>query len=265
MMNKAAVVELERTVRFSLAGDGTLDTAAPQDNTHAGWPPMRGFGRYYEMHVTCVGPIDPVTGYFVNIKLIDTAVREAGLPRIAEAACRGDQPSAPLMARVFSAVNERLGQTMKRMALQLTPTLSVAMEADDMTRLLTCQRYEFSAAHRLHAAELDDAENQRIFGKCNNPSGHGHNYRLDVTVRATGDAMVPAAALDALVDRVIVERFDHKHLNIDTEDFQTVNPSVEHIARICFELLAGEVGRIGAELAEVKVWETEKTVCTYRG
>ena len=79
------------------------------------------------------------------------------------------------------------------------------------------RRYEFAASHRLHAAELSEEENRRLYGKCNNPYGHGHNYVVEVSVRgplegATGRA-VDTAALDELVRREVVLPFDHKNLN----------------------------------------------------
>ncbi len=264
-MSSSPVVELERTVRFCLRADGTLDAAAPVDNSHAAWPPMHGFGRYYELHVVCAGPIDPVTGYFLNIKRLDRAVRERGLPVIAAAAERNETAIGPVLRELWRVIDEPLEKTVRRVTLHLTPTFAVILEARTMNGLLLSQRYEFAAAHRLHADELDEAENRRVFGKCNNPSGHGHNYQVEVTVRTAGDRPVGSAELDGLVDRAIVERFDHKHLNVDTPEFRGVNPSVEQIAKVCFDLLAGEVKSIDAELVEVKVWETEKTVCTYRG
>jgi 6-pyruvoyltetrahydropterin/6-carboxytetrahydropterin synthase len=95
------------------------------------------------------------------------------------------------------------------------------------------RRYTFSASHRLHADALSDAENQSLYGKCNNPFGHGHNYVLDVSVRgpvdqATGRAVDPTE-LDRLVrDRVIAE-IDHKNLNEQMQEFRDVVPTTEKL------------------------------------
>ncbi len=263
-MNAPQVVELERSIRFCLRSDGTLDSDAPKDNTHAAWPPMVGLGRYYEMHVLCVGPIDPCTGYFLNIKQIDQAVRDEALLLISAAAQRSEQALGPVLASAFNAVVKQLGPVVQRIRLALTPYFIVGLEQSNMNQLLISHRYEFAAAHRLHADSLSEEENVQVFGKCNNPSGHGHNYKVEVTVVVDVDSPVGAGTLDAIVDRVVIERFDHKHLNIDTAEFAEMNPSVEHIARVCFELLADEVISVG-QLVEVKVWETDKTVCAYRG
>ena len=127
------------------------------------------------------------------------------------------------------------------------------------------ERFEFSAAHRLHCPSLSDEENRRIFGKCNHASGHGHNYRIAVGVRvATGDAAArPAEALEAVVARCVLARFDHRHLNVDCPEFASLNPSVENIARVCHGLLAGPLAEAGMPLDHVTVWETEKTSATY--
>jgi 6-pyruvoyl tetrahydropterin synthase/QueD family protein len=130
------------------------------------------------------------------------------------------------------------------------------------------QQYEFSAAHRLHVPGLSDEENRSVFGKCNNPAGHGHNYRLEVVVRVPIDddgRTADAAAIDALVNEHAVERLDHKHLNTDVPEFAELNPSVENIVRVIWGMLDAPLAGLGGGLEELSVWETSKTVCTYRG
>jgi 6-pyruvoyltetrahydropterin/6-carboxytetrahydropterin synthase len=103
------------------------------------------------------------------------------------------------------------------------------------------RRYEFAASHRLHAAELSQEENRRLYGKCNNPYGHGHNYVVEVSVRgplegSTGRA-VDTAALDALVRREVVLPFDHKNLNREVAVFGSVVPTSENLGfEICRRL-----------------------------
>ncbi len=257
---------LTRTIRFCLRADGSLDADAPADNTYAAWPPMRGLGRYYELHVTCGGPVQQPTGYMLNIKQIDQAVRDAALPLIAEAAMADAPQLGPLLKRVARALGAALSVEVARVGLQLAPTVWIALETFAMDTVLIAQQYDFSAAHRLHVPSLSEQENRAVFGKCNNPSGHGHNYRLQVTIAApVGQTPFDIGRLDKLVNEQIIERYDHKHLNTDTEDFADLNPSAENIARTIYHRLAEEVGQIDAALREVKVWETEKTVCAYRG
>ena len=262
-------IELCRTVRFCLNPDGSLAWDAPATNTFAAWPPMRGLGRYYALHVACRGEADARTGYLLNIKHIDQAVREAGLPRIA-AAAREDGGAAlgELLRSIHTALARTLHCPVTRVGLQLAPTLCYTLLEVDMSRVLIAQQYDFSAAHRLHVPSLSPERNREIFGKCNNPAGHGHNYRLEVTVAAPiadDGSAIDVELLDALVDRTIIDRFDHKHLNEDIDDFAGINPSVENIARRCYQLLDDAVKQIDVELDQVRVWETDKTVATYRG
>lgn len=139
-----------------------------------------------------------------------------------------------------------------------------------MDHVLIRQRYEFSAAHRLHVPGLSDQENREVFGKCNNPAGHGHNYQIEVAVRLPIDPegqTADAGQIDAIVNQHAIELLDHKHLNTDVPQFAGLNPSVENIVKIIWDMLAGQFNGLGsgAELDELKVWETSKTVCSYRG
>jgi len=264
------MVDLTRTVRFCLTGDET-EQDAPRDNTFASWPPMRGLGRYYELRITCRGEQDPTTGYFINIKQIDAAAREHALP-LMRAAVRDEHraagtPMGELLRALTAAIQPELNHTVHRLALALTPTLHLAIESDAMAHLQISQQYDFSAAHRLHVPTLSDDDNRATFGKCNNPAGHGHNYRLEVTARcaiADDGTTIDPAALDAAVNAHVIEPLDHKHLNHDVPAFQDRNPSVEHIAQTIWAMLENQMPA-GSTLEELTVWETDKTACTYRG
>jgi 6-pyruvoyltetrahydropterin/6-carboxytetrahydropterin synthase len=132
------------------------------------------------------------------------------------------------------------------------------------------QQFEFSAAHRLHCDRLSDEENRALFGKCNNPEGHGHNYVVEVTVDGGVDPngqLVDLHAFEAAVKRAVVDRLDHKHLNRDIEDFTKTNPTVENIAIAIWHWLDEEFKQSlgGVRLTAVRVYETPKTWAEYRG
>lgn len=268
------MLELSRTVRFCLASDSPQRgncLAAPRHNTFSAWPPMRGLGRYYQLQVRCQGQADPETGYFINIKHIDQAVRTCVLPLLRRAITREQAPEdtafGSLMQQLLTALQPPLNHTVTSLVLQLTPWLSLNIESHAMSRVIFRQQYEFSAAHRLHAPSLSDEENQQVFGKCNNPAGHGHNYLVQVAVACPIDGQGSTfwpEDLDALVDEHCIEILDHKHLNLDVPQFADRNPSVEHIAQVIWNMLEKPLRRLG-ELEEISVWETGKTVCTYRG
>jgi 6-pyruvoyl-tetrahydropterin synthase len=134
-------------------------------------------------------------------------------------------------------------------------------------RVILRETFEFAASHRLHLSHRSDGENRALFGKCNNPNGHGHNYRIAVSVEVpaekSADARPGFAELERIVESEIMARFDHKHLNLDCPEFAMTNPSVENIARISFEVLAEPFAAAGGRLRDVEVWETEKTSCRY--
>lgn len=262
------MIELTRTVRFCLEADGALRSDSARSNTYAAWPAMRGLGRYYQLHLTCRGEPDPRTGYFLNITHMDRAARDRALPILAEAAADADPPLGALLGGMIEALRGPLNDSLIRLALQLTPTYKLAMEADAMHTVLLSQRFSFSAAHRLHVESLSPEQNLEVFGKCNNPAGHGHNYDLQVTIAAPVEQtgrILPLDEMERIVHEQVIERLDHKHLNLDTEEFEHLNPSVENIAIVIYELLAPAFEPLGAHLDEVTVWETEKTSCTYRG
>ena len=130
------------------------------------------------------------------------------------------------------------------------------------------RRYEFSASHRLHASGLPEEENRRLYGKCNNPFGHGHNYVLEVSVRGpveerSGRAVDPAA-LDLLVRERVLSAFDHKNLNEEIELFHRVVPTTENLGLLIHERLKqgwSSVFPAGwPELEKVRIAETERNI-----
>src|SRR6186997_3403034 len=103
-----------------------------------------------------------------------------------------------------------------------------------MSIVTAVRRLTFNAAHRVHNPELSDLENARLFGKCNNPNWHGHNYVLEVSVRGPVDAktgyVMDLAKLRDVVQREVVDKVDHKNLNLDVEFMRGVIPTTENLA-----------------------------------
>lgn len=230
-------------------------------------------GRHFELLIRCRGPIDVRTGYFMDIKRIDDAARRGALPILAHA-CARDRDPAAVVRELFAALNPVLGGALTELRLALSPFFSVAMESAFMSpsappRAVLRQRFEIAAAHRLHVDALSAADNRALFGRCNNASGHGHNYIIEPEVEVALDAPHAFALsdLERLVHTHIIDPFDHAHLNLDTAEFNTarggVNPSVENIARVFFERLAPGIAGAGAVLRRITVFETEKTSATY--
>jgi len=128
------------------------------------------------------------------------------------------------------------------------------------------RRYTLSASHRLHVDSLSEEENSAVYGKCNNPHGHGHNYIIEVLTRghvdpATGMA-VNLVDLDRAVDAKVVRRFDHTNLN-DDPLFADCVPTTENLCRAVYDLLADALPAV--ELEHVRVEETENNFFQYSG
>ena len=108
-------------------------------------------------------------------------------------------------------------------------------------KLSLTRLYRFSASHRLHSPELSEEENQRLYGKCNNPYGHGHNYMVEVTVTGPVDPQTGMIAnlgeLDPFVEREVVESFDQKYLNEEVPEFRVSVPTTENVAREIYRRL----------------------------
>jgi 6-pyruvoyltetrahydropterin/6-carboxytetrahydropterin synthase len=131
-------------------------------------------------------------------------------------------------------------------------------------RLRVTRRYRFAAAHRLHAAAFSEQENQALYGKCNNPNGHGHDYVLEVSIagpvdEASGRVLSPAA-LDRLVAEEVIAAFDHRNLNAEVPEFSDMPPTTESLAHLIRRRLLARWGELGhsARLAGIRLRETKR-------
>ena len=127
------------------------------------------------------------------------------------------------------------------------------------------RRETFNAAHRLNNPDWDEATNYRVFGKCNNPHYHGHNYDLEVKVTGepaadTGFVMDLKVLSDLIRDQV-VERFDHKNLNLDTQEFKNLNPTAENIAIVIYDLLRPHIDEKNS--IQIRSYETPRNFVEY--
>jgi 6-pyruvoyltetrahydropterin/6-carboxytetrahydropterin synthase len=129
------------------------------------------------------------------------------------------------------------------------------------------RRLRFNAAHRIHNPALSDAENTRLFGKCNNPNWHGHNYTLEVSVRGEVDTVtgyvMDLGQLREIVEREVIERVDHRNLNLEVDMLRGINPTAENIVVACWNAIAPHIAP--AELCQLRLWETENNYVEYSG
>lgn len=129
------------------------------------------------------------------------------------------------------------------------------------------RKAHFNAAHRLHIPSWSEEKNKAFFGLCNNPNYHGHNYDLIVTV--TGELneetgyLIDTKELKDLVKREVEDRFDHKNLNLDTEEFKQLNPTAENIAIVIWRLLRKHIDQ--SIKLKITLYETERNFVEYTG
>ena len=134
--------------------------------------------------------------------------------------------------------------------------------------LLTVTRLvRFNAAHRVHNPALSDEDNLRLFGKCNNPNGHGHNYTLEISVAGEPDAVsgyvIDLAEVKRIAEREFVDHVDHRNLNLDVPFMRGTNPTTENIIVACWRRL--EPALRPARLTRLRLWETENNYVEYDG
>ncbi len=132
-------------------------------------------------------------------------------------------------------------------------------------RVAVFRKEHFNAAHRLHNPAWSEEQNDAVFGKCNLPNYHGHNYELIVQITGEVDPatgyVIDMKVLGDLVKKEVHARFDHKNLNLDTEAFKNLNPTAEHIAFVIFNLLRPHIAA-DKEL-KIRLYETERNFVEY--
>ena len=228
-----------------------------------------GHGHNYELIVTMGGGLD-ADGMVLNLSEVKHAIREQVTAQLDFLSLNQAWPEfdlstpngmLPTTEALALAIWRRLAPHLPLMGLRLHETehLWADVLGDSMEAFLTI-RTHFAAAHRLARPELSPEENDAIYGKCARPHGHGHNYLLEVTVRGGIDPrtgmVCDLAALQKLVDELVVEPFDHTFLNKDVAHFATTVPTAENIALHIADLLSSPVAALGAALHKVRLQES---------
>ncbi len=132
-------------------------------------------------------------------------------------------------------------------------------------RVSVFRKEHFNAAHRLHNPNWTEEKNLQVFGKCNNPNYHGHNY--NISVKVTGEVnpetgyVMDVKVLSNIIKEKILKRFDHKNLNLDTKEFAKLNPTAENIVIVIYNLLKESIDK-SLEL-KVRLYETERNYVEY--
>ena len=263
--------KLLRQVRFSVNPFLLEDRLG--HNSFASKPAGEGLAIFLELSVEVTGPVNPATGFVINVSEIDGNVREYAVPIFTERIKQNYLESKHIG---FSEIFELLGLAWGRLAaklgtvqlselgIKLNPYRKIAINSKDLNMIYFSEKFEFAAMHKLWNDDFSEQHNMEIFGKCANPTGHGHNYIVEVTLempRSRNDLQI--GDFEKIVDDEFIQLVDHKNLNADVEQFGKKNPTVENIVTLAWNQLTGKFGK--TKLHRVTVWETDKTYCSYEG
>jgi 6-pyruvoyltetrahydropterin/6-carboxytetrahydropterin synthase len=260
-------------VSFSSGHRYWQDELSPEQNQalFGGWASPYNHGHNYVLDVETRGPIDPATGMVVNIKDIDAVLQDRVVLPFNQKSLNDEVSEfshrAPSIENLLDVIRARLtdlprGVDLVGLTLHETDRLSGNWTPTAMTLTRT---YEFAASHRLHVQELSQEENVALFGKCNNAMGHGHNYSLEVTVGGIPDQqsgmLCDLTLLDSVVEREIIDRYDHKNLNFDIAELAGQNPTSEVVGLAIFDRLQKA---IPDQLVKIKLHETARNAFEVR-
>jgi 6-pyruvoyltetrahydropterin/6-carboxytetrahydropterin synthase len=225
-----------------------------------------GHGHNYTLDVTIAGPTDPITGMVINITDLKAVVGRV-LEGFDHKNLNEDTPyfeeriptTEELVRVLWELIEPQLPAGLRLARLRLAETDDLWAEYFGAAPLGRFARsYAFAAAHRLHAPTLSDDANREIFGKCNNPNGHGHNYTVAVTVEGPIDPhtgmVIDLTVMDSAV-RSVLDQLDFRHLDKEVAAFAERPSTGEHIVAYLWDALAPA---LNGQLAHVQLWETRR-------
>ena len=231
-----------------------------------------GHGHNYTLDVTITGALDPRTGMVMNMTELKAIVNQV-LEEFDHKHLNEDTPyfktqlptTENLVRVLWRLIAARLPAEARLARLRLYEMADLWAEYDGADETTFARAYTFSAAHRLHAPALSDEENRAIYGKCNNPNGHGHNYTVEVSVGGPVDPetgmVIDLTALDRTV-RELLDQLDFRHLDREVAAFADQPSTAENIVVYLWNELAP---RLEGRLRHLKLWETRKNVFEYAG
>ena len=208
------------------------------------------------LRVTVSGPVQPATGYVVDAGHLQAWVlSHVDLPEHLQADGFG---SAAWLADLWSrlASGPAPGLTMEELELWMSPTWRWTVFREPCGHAVTAvtRSFHFSAAHRIWNPAWLEGENLRVFGKCSNPAGHGHNYVLEVSADMAGGTDM--TTVEQTVETAILSKLDHRNLNVDVDELRGVNPTVEALTDLIWDTL--ESALPVQTLRSIRLYETPK-------
>ncbi|MBN2312547.1 MAG: 6-carboxytetrahydropterin synthase [Sedimentisphaerales bacterium] len=263
--------KLTRHVRFSV--NPFLPEDEPGYNSFVSKPAGEGLAIFFELSAEVTGEVEPATGFVINVTDIDKRVREFAVPVFAERIRRKFRQAKhiglPVIAELLVSARERLAESLgsarlSRLSVKLNPSRNITIDSKDPDMVFFSEKFEFAATHKLWNDDFSEEWNFDVFGKCANPTGHGHNYVVEVAIKMpAGKNGFRIGQFEKIVDEELIRLIDHKNLNADLDEFRKTNPTIENIAVFAWNKLVGKFDE--ATLHCVSIWETDKTYCSYYG
>ncbi len=273
-------VRMTRRVTFSSGHRYWLTALSDSENLErfGKWASRYNHGHNYVLDVEVKGNVNESTGMVVNIKSIDEILKSKIVGQFDGKSINDEidhfasvtssiENLMLYISGVLTADNALPDEVkLTRIRLEEMPTLYGELILEGPNSMMTLTRtYEFAASHRLDSPMLSPEENLALFGKCNNPAGHGHNYLLEVTVSGEPDPisgmLVNIVELDNLVENLVVNRYDHKNLNEDLAEFQGRTTTSEVVALEIFNRLKDS---LPVKLSRVRLHETARNIFEVR-
>ena len=263
---------LSRQIRFAI--DPFSASSQTGANSYCAKPTADGLAFFFSLWIQLKGSADKDTGFVINVSDIDKIIRQKAIvifedfikTRRLAVAGTATKNFGQLLSKIWKTIEKDFkNMKINSLTLELMPARKLAIKERSGKMLYFSEKFEFSASHTLWNKKFSEKENFKIFGKCANKQGHGHNYIVEVTIKKTRLAPAPVAGVQSFedtVDKHFIQLVDHKNLNDDVKYFKKTNPTVENIAQFAFKCLKDKFKP--AKLDCITVWENDRTFCTFR-
>jgi 6-pyruvoyltetrahydropterin/6-carboxytetrahydropterin synthase len=261
---------LLRKVRFSVSPFASTRTLG--HNAFVSKPTATGLSLFLELGIELKGLSNADTGFVINVRDIDLQVRQHAVPLFIDAIATHYQQQRDVtfseLVDILRVAYGHLEQVFKpvyvhKILLNTNPYTNIALAAEYPEMVYYSEKFEFAAMHKLWNDQFDHAKNNELFGKCANPSGHGHNYIVEVTVKSDSLDRLDTLRMQRVIDDQVIGLLDHTNMNVDVAYFSTVNPTIENIAKYAWQRLVDQFDP--GVLHCITIWESDRTSCSYYG
>jgi 6-pyruvoyltetrahydropterin/6-carboxytetrahydropterin synthase len=262
--------KLSRQVRFSL--NPFLDIDEKGFNAYASKPSGQGLSLFFELGIGLTGPTEPSTGFLVNVVDIDKNVRKLAVPVFSKFVRESFRSAKSIgfiqLVKILTLSWQKLSGSfsnakLDNLSLNLNPFRKITIDSEAVKMVYFSEKFEFAATHKLWNQDFSKDRNFQVFGKCANPSGHGHNYIIEITVKTPAGREFSISEFESVIDKNLLQMLDHKNLNEDVEFFHTTNPTMENIAVFAWDKLVEKFKP--QKIHCVTIWESDRTCCSYYG